>query len=1178
MRIRELQLYGFKSFPHKTTVRLSPGLSAIVGPNGCGKSNILDALRWVLGEQSFSLLRCTRNEDVIFGGTSSAPALGYAEVRLILENLDGAGGVAANLGSEVELRRRYFRSGESEYFLNRNPCRLKDIQDLFFDSGTGTKSYSIFDQRTLRTIFAGELRAMFDEAATLAKYRERKSDCLRKLELTDADLLRLNDIVAERERVTRSLKRQAYRLSAFDRLKNEEKRLQLILLKRQYDEARTAERTAQAELAVSETSDAELLGRIREQEAAREALRRELAQAHELREQGRGELEQLRTRLSRIDNQRAVGASDLERFAREQEQLQGARAQLEAELAERAQLQETNRQAREELQRQEAGLAMNLDAARMGTRDHESRLLELRNAQDQEKGVVRATREQRVEIQRTSLALEAQIANAQEYRARLTEDLESLEARVAQAGGELAQRESELARAAEALDRVRTTMRERRRRQAELGSRAAQLNPQISGLHEDLLKASNSLAMLQPLLSKSRREAAAGVLGGSLLGAVSDFLTVHEGCEPAVEAVLLGWLDYLVVTADAIPELTKLDRNESWEFIAERQTNHQDTKAPRNQEIYGAANVSGSLAEHVELKPGAPRLVRELLRQAVLVDSLDQALAERRKAKSEFEDSIRVTRDGIAVFPNGTIVLASTGQGRLTVERQARELEARVTNSKNRLAASEAELAQLNRESLQLTEVIAAGEIELVESANNRSGLDAARNSLTSSLTELESNRARQRSEVSTIAAKLVGMQAQQESTAARVGECDAAIAQAETRIAQLEREIATLEQSVKTGLQDASEALLRLTQVREQMKGRQRELELVQQEFEQTSARLREGAVQRLALEHETVARREQLEQLSGEATLVQARLGECSSRLAALDLSSLTAREETLQREIQGSRQQAESARQRTLDLKLRALEAGHRREEIEHEATRAYATALGEFTSEPEPELDNKLRLIRERLDRLGRVNPLAGEDFQREQTELDRLTTQRADVLAAKENLLKTITEIDRFARDQFVNTFDLVRDSFREIFARLFVEGEADLILETPDRPLESEITVIAKPKGKMPKRLDQLSDGEKALLGVSLLFAFYRVKPAPFCFLDEVDAPLDDANVDRFALFLKELADKTQVVIITHNRATVEQAEALIGVTAEEPGVSKIVAVKLSEYRADRRPLIPRPE
>ena len=413
MRIKELQLYGFKSFPHKTAIRFSPGINAIIGPNGCGKSNVLDALRWVLGEQSFSLLRCGKNEDVIFSGTAQIPALGYAEVRLTMENQNDL----PNFGSEVEIRRRFFRSGESEYFLNRNQCRLKDVQDVFYDSGTGTKAYSIFDLRSLRQIIAGELRPMLEEAATLAKYRARKTDCLRKLDLTDIDLVRLNDIVAERERITRSLKRQAYRLSAYSRLKDEEKRLRLLLLREQYLAAQEQERQAAAALAASEQSDAALLANLQHAEAELERLHRELATNREQREQLSAEAEGLRGQLSRNESLRAIIDNDIQRWQNEAGQLNDEATRLDTEIARKQGENQTRQVGVAELEQQESALAADLEQQRSATRQQEERLLELRRQRDQEKETGRAELDARVERQRRILALEANIANAEDYRA-----------------------------------------------------------------------------------------------------------------------------------------------------------------------------------------------------------------------------------------------------------------------------------------------------------------------------------------------------------------------------------------------------------------------------------------------------------------------------------------------------------------------------------------------------------------------------------------------------------------------------------------------------------------------------------------------------------------------------------------------------------------------------------------
>jgi chromosome segregation protein len=1157
MRIKELQLYGFKSFPHKTAIRFSTGINAIIGPNGCGKSNILDALRWVLGEQSFSVLRCGKNEDVVFAGAASVPALGYAEVRLTLDNLDELPGY----GSEIEVRRRYFRSGESEYFLNRNACRLKDIQDIFYNTGTGTKAYSIFDLRSLRAIIAGELRPMFEEAATLAKYRERKTDCLRKLELTDADLLRVNDIVGERERITRSLKRQAYRLSAHDRLRAEEKRLQLMSLKDQHDAARTQEQAAARELQASEETDARQLAAIQQQEAELEALRASLTDNRRQRESLSLATEALRTKLARNESLQAVARSELQRFADEARQLATEGEKLRAGLAQQTAAQAARRSDLEQLSALAARSETDLEAARAGTRQQEARLLELRQALAQEKETSRSILERRIELQRAGLSLAAQIANAREYRDRLSSELLVLEGKTAEIKTALARREQELAQATANLERVQGRVIAQRRQEAENRSRLEELRQAIQRRTRELLAAGQELALLQSALNQPARAAAQAGLGAAFLGSVSDFLLVSDGYELAVEAALSEVVDCFVTGAEARSALPNLDRNQRWRFIL-RAASESGT---------GESSSEPSLADHVELKDGAPPLLKLALSRTRLVDNLEQAWA----AAQAHPQQAYVTRDGIGVLPNGIIVLESARQGRLVAARRAHELESAVAALKEQLLAHETEVDRRNQDSAVLAQAVESGDQEIVSLVNARSQVDTLRAGLAANLADLSQDLNRQRTEVNNLSSRLAEFERQGRQAADQLAAPEEQLKRSEARRVQLEQEIAGLEQAVKSGLEQASRVLLKLTLSREQVGSRDRELELYQREIEQDRAHRAEIDRRGQALEVEASLRRRQIEQSASERAALSTDLDARNRELAAIDLSVLAGREEKLMKGLQQQRSTLETARSNTLELKLRSMEASHQRAELEREAQAVFGTALAEFTAEPEPDVAGKLRLIRARLERLGRVNPLSGDEFRKEKEELDRLLTQRADVLAAKENLLKTVAEIDRFAREQFVTTFTTVRDGFRDIFARLFVEGEADLLLESPDHPLESEITIVARPKGKSPKRLDQLSDGEKALLALSLLFAFYRVKPAPFCFLDEVDAPLDDANVDRFALFLKELSRKTQVVIITHNRATVEQADQLLGVTTEEPGVSKIVSVKLGDFTSAERRLIP---
>jgi chromosome segregation protein len=1219
MRIKELQIYGFKSFPHKTTIRFSRGISAIIGPNGCGKSNVLDALRWVLGEQSFSTLRCGKNEDVVFGGTASVPALGYAEVRLIMDNpttddgrrtTDDERRTTNDLGSEIEIRRRYFRSGESEYFLNRNPCRLKDIQDVFFNSGTGTKAYSIFDLSSLRAIIAGELRPMFEEAATLAKYRERRTDCLRKLELTDADLLRLNDIVAERERVARSLKRQAYRLSAYDRLKHEEKQLRLQLLRREYVRAKALEQSAREALQAGEAADALLLDRVQKIEGELDAVRRELATGRERRDRLQQEIDELKSRAARAETRGTVAESENAQFQQQLQQLDGEERQITISLREKETGEAGRAQEQAALGEKVAGVEGELAVQRASTSEQENRLLAIRQSLARIHEENRQVMAERVDVRQSQLTLEARMANAEDYRKRLTADLEQTTQRAAQLETSLTALSAELRTATTELETAQARLLEQRQELGHTRGRREELAQEIVLLNGKLLQASQELAALQPLLGTEQRSKAEAGLGPACLGRLVDLMTVQPGYEPAVEAVLTGLLDYFVlqlgdkasgsVAQWPSGQVESLDRSVHWGLIVDdggraRGDGGSNTLTGRPSGQVESLDhlTTRPLDLFVEFKPDAPAHVRSIIADSRLVDSLERAW-QLHVAQPGLH---YVTRDGIAVLDQGIVVLESAREGRLSAARRAREMEESITELKQSVSARETE----GREAEERSKVLALGidrdDANVLELVNRRSRLDAECSGLTGSLTDLNAELHRQRSERSAIQQQLDELQAAIQQLAGQLQQHESRAARHEQEGAQTEHEMSELELAVKSGLEQSAQTLLELTRMREQFNAHQHELELNRQEIGRERERLAQIHRRRKDLQQAVEQRREESERCRAESAELKVLLDAQATRLAAIDLARTTEQEDRMLKEFHAAREEQEAARQHTLDLRLSSMEAEHRRTELEQEAMRVYGADLKQAEVAEEEEVkvkvkveeeeeeeetkveeeslplpsplpvpvEERLRLVTARLERLGRVNPLAGDEYRTEKEELDKLVGQRADVLGAKDNLLKTIAEIDRFAREQFLSTFSVVREGFREIFARLFVEGEADLILAQPNNPLESEIGIIARPKGKSPKRLDQLSDGEKALLALSLLFAFYRVKPAPFCFLDEVDAPLDDANVDRFARFLKELSDKTQVVIITHNRATVEQADILFGVTMEEPGVSKILSVKLGD-------------
>ena len=881
MYIKELQLIGFKSFMERATLQFSPGLNAIIGPNGCGKSNILDALRWVLGEQAFSVLRCAKNEDLIFSGTATRPALNYAEVKLVLATAD-----RPELGSEVEIRRRFFRSGESEYYLNRQPCRLRDISEVFLSAGIATKAYSIFDLRQIREIIAGNIRRLFEEAATLAKYQEAKVECQNKLSLTRTDLTRLDDIIAERERIVAGLKRQAAKLRAHQRLKEEEKELRLGELREQF-------RAAQADCARAQADEAALA-------AATEA---QWAEVQRLEEALRSQRARRRT-----------------------------------------------------AQEEKDGLVKNARAQRQALTTLETQTLLDR---------------QRVEF------LTRQIDAARAEAAQLQQNLSQLQGLFDQTVARLAETNERLAKADQRLTAAQAATRKAEARLFELRR------------HELALR-----TQLQELTSQ----------------------------EPEIR----------VLTANC-------------QLQIEAQTKD---RAKKEQE---------------------------------------RAVLERRKRTAE-------------QCPKGTepcplLSELSRDEERLLAE--AAESEQQQAAAARQLAAAQAQLAELEAR-LQST----------------RHGLE------------------------------------------------------------KTQAEIEHAERQVKTELEQATQALNEKVELRQQLSRLETERGYTQRQLTEGQHRQAELATIVRSAEQEIQQLTEQIAAREEELAAGRATLAKTETAVEQFDVAVLTQAEEVLEANLTELRQAYEQNRELLLEQRLKCHQLQQQVNALVEEARTSYGTDITTLTEPPEsgadqPSVSERLAQVRRRLNLLGEVNPLAGQEFAAEKRELDLLVQQRQDVVQAQLNLEQMMVEIDRHAREQFLATYHQVRSHFQEIFRTLFLEGEADLVLLNDQNPLESEIAIVAKPQGKNPKRLEQLSDGEKALLAVSLLFAFYRVKPALFCFLDEVDAPLDDVNVGRFANYLKGIAQNTQVIIITHNRATMERADVLFGVTAEEPGVSKLVSVNLTDYRPD---------
>ncbi len=984
MKLKELHLLGFKSFPEKTVVKFSKGITAILGPNGCGKTNILDALRWVLGEQSLSLIRCVKNEELIFAGTKKLPPLNFCEVKLILEDEEGS------FMSEIEIKRRYFRTGESEYYINRQPCRLKDIEELFFQ--TGSRAYSLFSLADMRRIIHGEVRQFFWEAANLKKYQENKKEACAKLELTERDLQRLSDIIRERERIVRSLKRQKRRWEIYEGVRAEERRLRLSELavkKKSLEERRKEISCVVEELAAKE-------GEIIREE---ERLEREIKEAKELIKDAEERQELLTKEILSLRGELSSSNAAVIKLTEKLSSLKEAQERL---IKERCGLQITSHHPPSG---QEGG-------------DYEKRI---KGLAEKEKRMEREIEAKRIEIKNL-------------------------------------EREITLCEAAQ----------EKEERERALYFDA------IMKLHSEILKKEAYLANLEGSVMSDEetrmREELHKIFGkNNILGEVFHFLEVKEGYEKAVEAAIFPYYSfYLLRDGSFSPK--PLTREVG--FILQ--------KDPPNppllpKETRGDLS-SPSLLHYCSLMTGCPEFIASLLSETFLVEDYNEA---RRLAK-EFPTLSFVTKDGILIRKEEVIFIAGKSK-RIDLEQEVEGLKAEILKKREEKTRME----NLKREK--------------------------------------------------------------------------------EEKISQLREEIHTLKELEKEMLARSSALIVEMGRIREERKKLETEFQFIQKELVEAKTREKEISSQLADVTKRIGILEEDLRLAEEKEREVREKVAVKEAEIRKVDLSALRQRKEELEEALRQKRQELETIRAGIAEKRMEALLLEKEKEDIKKEAALHFGVDIEKEGIEIIEGVAEKLKACEAKLLNIGKVNPLAREEYEREKEELDRFLKERADCQEAKENLEKTIQEIDKRLTEDFLATFEKVRLAFQEMFTRLFIEGEGDLLLSDPENPLESEITIIARPQGKNPKRLEQLSDGEKALLSLSLLFAFYKVKPAPFFFMDEVDAPLDDANVERFATFLREISKNTQVVIITHNRLTLEKVDVLLGVTAEEPGVSKIITMRLAD-------------
>lgn len=1180
MRLDKVELVGFKSFCDKQEVDFKGGVTGIVGPNGCGKSNISDAISWVLGEMSAKSLRGASMGDVIFNGSQARQPVGMAEVNLKVSGLNGA---SPDGSGEATITRRLYRDGESEYLMNGGTCRLRDIHELFMDTGLGTKAYAIIEQGKIGQILStkpADRRALIEEAAGITKYRARRRQTQLKLEATQQNLLRVNDIVLEVEKQLDSLRRQAGKARRYRQLREEMQAVERILYGRRFVDL----------LALSQALEERLSGEQQREQLVSAALAAEEAQM-EARRTGLYEeearLEEVRARLSdltlTVDRHQGKSGYCRQQMAETDTRAAQARdeaADLEARLGPLGETLAARSAESEQLRADLDGAAAEARAAEAGVQEAAQRQArserELDAARDAQVNVVQR-------LSALSNARESVTGNAERAAADLlklaaeTAELERERARALaqQAEGQARREQGEALLGAlqeqrqQALERAATA-----RAEAEVAARAAEARQSerdgLAGRLASLLEmVANHTAFDEGVRALLQRPA-----GLEVLGVLADNLETDSAWERAVESFLGDRLQAILVPGaeQALAGVRFLQESSAGRGtflpLASARTRN-GCAALQDAARREPQRVKGLLSSLYRISGPHEAQIRAALPDALVVESLDDALA----LQAAHGPLACVTVAGEIL--RGSLVEGGRAvKGLLAPRREVKEIGLQIEQVEAQLAAARATAAEAQARTAlaeeqagELTARIHAAEKELVAVRHALASTDEELQRLQRKSGVLDTERRQAEQEQGAAAVRLAEIQvavaaaqAERERAAEQLNLCSAALAEARASSDAAQARWSEA-RSHQAALRERSAAVesecRRLSADREELLGRISAAQQRAAEMEQRRLELTAELAECERLLAEALAGRDQV---AGEVAVAEERVREVRQEL------------ESREARLKERRREREA-----LHTALAEIEVGRARcgSDLDHLARESHQ-ALGQTASEAAGTLTDEDRArdldallsqvqeLRERIERMGPVNVLAVEQAQELEERHTFLTAQRQDLLDSIAELDRAIKGIDKASRERFEEAFAVINQHFGEIFRQLFGGGTAGLSLIDEDDVLESGIDVMAQPPGKRLQSVMLLSGGEKALTAIALLFAIFQYKPSPFCILDEVDAPLDDANVGRFVRMLDGMKGQTQFILITHHRKTMEIADQLYGVTMEEPGVSKLVSVRFS--------------
>ncbi len=1172
MHLDKLELIGFKSFPEKTRLKFSPGVSCIVGPNGCGKTNILDAIRWVLGETRMSILRGGKLEEVIFSGTRDIKPLGMAEVNLTIQNDRG---VLATPYNQVTVTRRLYRSGDSEFLINKVPCRRKDITEMFYDTGLTSGTYSVIEQDMIDIILsdrAEDRRHFFEEAAGITKYKIRKKEALRKLDNTESDLVRLEDLYSEVSSQTSSLKRQVSKAERHKTLNDEIQKLGVELAIDRW--LKIEEKTSQLREQLGQVNGE--LDQVRSQIKVHELEREEIKLASTEKENDirtkRQNLSALTDRLHQLEKEISVLQEKSENLKNrhaltieEIKSLESRRDGLEIEIIGCAESEGKYRievnELKESVENGEKKLDDLIHAAQGSSREYEE-------IQERIKILGRELNQN----QESQITLDLKYSGSLEKIEELKTSIESAQAEYEQitaARDELQSRKEKLQTEIDDTighrDELSRRHEELKANLQELKSRHENLNSEYHQLNAELEMTGKVIHQYEGYTSGAAQVGKIKDQFPGIIDTVANIINPHEDYTAAVQTVLGELSNYFVVdnSRTARDVLAYARENKLGRFgliILENIPSPEDPDVtfPHNE------NIIGQLSQFVKADDRYGELVNYLFKDILISKNIfdEQGLQGFDMVTPEGE--MLDFRKTLAIGGTEEIMLVGRKARFDELSQQRKSLESRISETVQEIENNSQLQKEIEDESGRISETLtglkeqmASVNAELSQAELKLNALEVQLDERRKSRDELEKRISELDSEKSNLSHKLNKRRQNLADAESASKELKQKYDRAVQEKDDYSRELSNLKMKLlgaESSLSTAENNYRRLTELKQDIENSLQEKETLINDFTVTAAE-----VQRDIKEHEDQLNSafEVKEKSSQVLIEAEGELAEVQDKINSHD------------RALKELRNKSEEFSEKSHEINMKSSSLSSQRETLANDTLERYDFDLSSqsrvirLDDQTRSEREEELEKLRNRLDSLGPVNLLALDEYEQTRSRDEFLKAQIDDLNKAKEDLKTTISRINSTARKKFLETFEVVRKNFQDVFCELFEGGEANLKLEENVDPLEAAIHISARPRGKRLLSIHQLSGGERALTATSLLFSFYMVKPSPFCILDEVDAPLDDANIGRFLKLIKRFTDNTQFIIITHNKLTMEQADMLYGITMSRPGVSQIVSVDL---------------